>query len=282
MTWWQWSVGLLLLVVVVVLAFTTGTLRSTLAVTRREAEQLRGMVKARVERPNVFSHEVRTPLTLIKGAAELMADESAGALTERQRDFVETIRLNAEQVISLAEDLLTEARIDAQLFELHLERVDLAALVRHTVRDARRIHSARIRLDDRGAQGRSVVADERLLAQAVWNLVNNACRHAGESASVLVGVTIDEGQAIITVSDDGAGMTGSERAGLFEPFSVGGSTSGGTGLGMMITDRIIAQHGGKLLVDTVPDRGTSIFLTIPTGTGEGDHGAFESASSGGG
>jgi len=235
--------------------------RRRLVAAYAETSQVRSLVKERVERPNIFSHEVRTPLTLIRGAAELLAEETPGPLTVRQREFVTTISANAQQVITLAQNMLTEARIDAQLFELTLQEFDLRRLVRETVRDARRVHPSAIRLENAGAP-LLVLADRALLGQALWNLVNNACRHAGDGATVTVSATRGEGQAIIAVADDGAGMSDAERAGLFVPF-VTEPDRGGTGLGMMITDRIVAQHGGRLLVDTAPGRGTTVFFTIP-------------------
>lgn len=244
------------------LAYALLRTRRTLQAARAEADQLRTMVKKRVERPNVFSHEVRTPLTLIKGAAELLAEETPGPLNERQREFVTTIAVNAQQVIGLAQDLLVEARIEAQLFELRLEEVDLRALARGTVRDARQLYPTVIGLESHGPPIR-LLADRTLLGQALWNLLNNACRHAGEDATVTVAVTLGENEAIVAVSDDGGGMSTAERAGLFDGFTVGDSPTAGTGLGMMITERIITQHGGRLLVDTIPDRGTTIFFTLP-------------------
>lgn len=228
-----------------------------------EAERLRNMVKERVERPNVFSHEVRTPLTLIRGAAELLAEETPGPLTERQREFVHTISSNAQQVIALAENLLTEAKIDSQLFDLHLEHIDLRPLVRQAVREARRIHLADIRFDEHN-RPLLVLGDSGLLVQALRNLVTNACTHSGEHAIVRVATTESEGRAIITVSDMCDGMTQGQRESLFDPFVVGESSRAGTGLGMMITQRIVAQHNGNLAVDTVPGHGTTILLTIPT------------------
>lgn len=259
---WGWALVGVLGVACVMLAAWLIWLNRRLRAARAEADQLRVMVKKRLERPNVFSHEVRTPLTLIKGAAELLAEETPGPLTERQREFVSTIGVNAQQVIGLAEDLLAEARIEAQLFELHLERTDLRALVRTTVRDARRIHPTTILLDDHSAPI-TLLADKALLAQALWNLVNNACRHSGEGATVRVAVSAAEGQAIVSVTDDGGGMSADARAALFQPFATQGAHAG-TGLGMMITERIIAEHGGTLLVDTVEGHGTTIFFTIPT------------------
>lgn len=159
--------------------------RRRLSAAGAETEHLRSLVKQRVERPNVFSHEVRTPLTLIRGAAELLAEETSGPLTDRQREFVSTISANAQQVITLAQNMLTEARIDAQLFELSLQDFDLRKLVRDTVRDARRVHAAAIRLENGGVP-LPVLADRALLSQAMWNLVNNSCRHAGDAASITV------------------------------------------------------------------------------------------------
>lgn len=239
-----------------------------LAAARAEADQLRAMVKKKVERPNVFSHEVRTPLTLIRGAAELLAEETPGPLNDRQREFVATIATNAQQVISLAEDLLTEAKIDAQLFELRLERVDLRDLARDTVRDARRLHHAHVRIDDAGGP-LTLLGDRALLTQALWNLVNNACRHARPGTTVTVALASSEGEAIVSVTDEGSGMSAAERDALFEPFASarpadpGAAATGGTGLGMTITERIIAQHGGRVLVDTVPGHGTTVFFTVP-------------------
>lgn len=235
---------------------------------RAEAELLRSLVKKRVERPNVFSHEVRTPLTLIKGAAELLAEQTPGVLNERQREFVATINVNAQQVINLAQDLLAEARIDAELFELRPEAVDIRALVQRTVRDARRLHPTTIRLDNQGGP-LTLLADRQLLTQALWNLVNNACRHAGGDATVTVSVTRGENEVVVSVADDGDGISEAERERIFEPFGVGASEQAGTGLGLSITGRIIAQHGGRLLVDTLPGRGTTMFLCLPTAK-EGD------------
>ncbi|MFT3861587.1 sensor histidine kinase [Micropruina sp.] len=236
-------------------------LRRRLADARAEAEQLRELVRSRLERPHVFSHEVRTPLTLIQGAAELLADEAPGPLNERQREFVTTIGSNAGRVIGLAEDMLTEARLDSPLFNMHVERIDLRQLVRTTVRDARRVHRVPIRMNNTGAP-LVLHGDRQLIGQALWNLVNNSCRHAGADATITVSATRGEGEGILAVSDDGGGMTADERRELFTPF-VRSAESGGSGLGMMITERIIEQHRGRLLVDSIPGRGTTVFVTLP-------------------
>ncbi|WP_116111819.1 sensor histidine kinase [Austwickia chelonae] len=234
---------------------------------RMEADQVAQMLRARLERPSVFSHEVRTPLALIKGATELLAEQTPGPLNERQREFVATIATNAEHVIGMAEDLLTEARMANRLFRLDISAFDLHLLVRETVQSLRRIHSAPLRVI---GQGRPLLihADRGLIRQALFNVINNAARHAGPGVTITVEVTDSQDEVVIAISDDGAGMSEQTRAALFEPFAADSAHRGGTGLGMMITESILQEHGGRVLVDTVDDHGTTIFITLPTSAQE--------------
>lgn len=236
--------------------------RRELAGARAQAAEARSLLAARLERPSVFSHEVRTPLALVKGAAELLLEETPGPLNDRQREFVTTIVFNADQVVGMAENMLTEARMSSRLFQLDVAPVDLRELAQDTVQGLRRIHDTPIRL---AGAGRPVVVegDAGLLRQALVNVVTNAVRHAGPGATVHVDVGDHEGQAVVAVHDDGAGMTEEERSALFEPFAVGDGSHAGTGLGMMITESILAEHRGRVLVDTVSERGTTVFITLP-------------------
>ncbi|GAB79113.1 His Kinase A (phospho-acceptor) domain-containing protein [Austwickia chelonae] len=234
---------------------------------RMEADQVAEILRARLERPSVFSHEVRTPLALIKGATELLAEQTPGPLNERQREFVTTIATNAEHVIGMAEDLLTEARMANRLFRLDTSEFDLHLLVRETVHSLRRIHGAPLRIV---GQGRPLLvrADRGLIRQAFFNVINNAARHAGPGVTITVEVTGGLDEVVIAISDDGAGMTEKERAALFEPFATDSAHRGGTGLGMMITESILREHGGRVLVDTVDEHGTTVFITLPTNAQE--------------
>lgn len=249
-------------VVCLILALSLLRAHRNLTAARADSAALRSMLKKQAARPNTFSHEVRTPLTLIQGAAELLAEQTPGPLNAQQREFVATITDNAARAIELAQTMLAEARIDAQLFELRLESVDLRQLVRQTVRDARNMHGGRaLRFDDAGAPV-TLRGDASLLRQALLNLINNACRHAKVGTAVLVAVSRGEGQAIIAVSDEGTGMSEDERAQAFVPFSTSAGEQG-VGLGLQITERIITEHGGQVLVDTIEGRGTTFFISLP-------------------
>ncbi|ACZ31997.1 histidine kinase [Xylanimonas cellulosilytica DSM 15894] len=224
-----------------------------------EAERLRALAKERADRVSVLAHEIRTPLALVKGAGELLAERTPGALNDIQSTFVETITQNTEAVIAMAEDLLTEARLEADLFTLQLEETDLRHLVRRTVRELRQVNQMSISLDSRGAPV-TVMVDRRLMRQALWNLVTNAGRHAGSAAPVVVRITPGEESVLVAVSDAGRGMDADERRDLFTPFA---PHHRGTGLGLVITRRIVELHGGRVFVDTVARRGTTVLLSVP-------------------
>ena len=261
MMWWTvalCSVVLALIVCAVLLARSQCSLQRT----REELARLRAFHEEQMRRPNVLSHELRTPLTVVRGAAELLLDESAGPLNPDQKRFVQTIAENSNQVIEMASDLLAEASLELDLFNLRLEWTEMRQLVRRCVAQLRRVHTASIRMDNHGAPLRMQV-DPRLMGQAVTNVVNNAARHAGEGVSILVRVTESDETVTVSVSDDGTGMPPQDRALLFTPFATGGSRRPGTGLGMMITQRIVELHGGRILVDTISRKGTTVFLTLP-------------------
>ena len=227
-----------------------------------EKEQLRQMHQDYIAGPAVLSHELRTPLTVVRGAAELLADGSAGPMNEMQLKFAKTIAENSNQVIEMAEDMLAEIRMESDLFNLRLKRVEMRELVRHNVAQLRRFHSAPIRLENHGAPIHMSV-DPRLMGQAIANVINNAARHAGDGVSILVSVQDSDEEVTIAVVDDGRGMTPEEKERLFIPFDTGGSLRPGTGLGMMLTQKILRLHGGTILVDTIASKGTTFYLTIP-------------------
>ena len=251
----SWSLTALLLALLV---RTQRDLKRVLA----EKEQLRQLHQDYIAGPAVLSHELRTPLTVVRGAAELLADGSAGPMNEMQLKFAKTIAENSNQVIEMAEDMLAEIRMESDLFNLRLKRVEMRELVRHNVAQLRRFHSAPIRLENHGAPIHMSV-DPRLMGQAIANVINNAARHAGDGVSILVSVQDSDEDVTIAVVDDGRGMTPEEKERLFIPFDTGGSLRPGTGLGMMLTQKILRLHGGTILVDTIASKGTTFYLTIP-------------------
>lgn len=230
---------------------------------RREMARLEQRVVELDRRPAVVSHEIRTPLTLVRGAAELLAEETPGPLTSTQAMFVSTIADNAQLVIDMAEDVLLAARFEAGSVVVTAEPVDIRAIVATTARHVRRIIGTPIRIDASGGV-LPIVTDERLVRQMVWNLVNNAARHAGAGSAIVVQVRESGGGGCtIAVIDDGKGLTEADLGALFTPFATGSSRRPGSGLGMMIVQQIVAALGGRIMIDSDEGRGTAIIVQLP-------------------
>jgi len=262
MTTWAWAVAALAVLVAVVATIACLRLRRAWQVDRADLRRLQRTAQRNADQISVVSHEIRTPLALMKGAADLLAEGTPGPLTPSQARFVETISKNCHTVIDLAQDLLVQARIDAGMFSLHLQRVDFRSLATSVVNELRLVHSADIALDCPGAPPRAW-ADAKLMRQAIINLINNATVHASDARLITLRVVGTDEQVLVSVSDDGSGMSAEQRQQLFERFSSGRPLRDGTGLGLVITRQIVRMHGGEVYVDTTPTRGTTMMFSVP-------------------
>jgi signal transduction histidine kinase len=240
------------------------------ATATREILRLRDLAVRRADQVSVLSHEIRTPLALIKGSADLLVEETPGPLTDVQRRFVTTISGSAEHVISLAEDLLAQARIEAGLFEVHLRHVELRSYLRGVVRELRQLHDRPIVLDTPGPPAR-VMLDPQLISQLISNLVANSLRHDPDPGNqVTVRGHLSDSDVVIAISDRGKGMTEEQRAQLFERFRSTAALGEGTGIGLFISRHIVELHGGSIHVDTIAQHGTTMLVTFPSGTRDDD------------
>ena len=198
------------------------------------------------------AHELRTPLTALMGEASLLADHLDEMPPESRRP-AELLIADVARLRRLVEDLMEISRFDAGAESVQAEEVDVAALVRATVRA--RGWDDRVRLEGDGLR---VTSDPRRLERIVANLVDNALEHGGSPVSVRVG----EGE--IEVADEGPGIPGEHLPHIFERFyKADASRSGaGTGLGLAIARENAILLGGRLEVASEPGQGTRFTLTL--------------------
>jgi two-component system OmpR family sensor kinase len=221
------------------------------------------------------SHELQTPLTSVRGYAELFrrgaADDPADLRMAMTRIEAEATRMGV-----LVDDLLTLARLD-QGRELRREPVDLVPLARELVADARVVAPDRpIALD---ADGPVVVAgDDPALRQVVGNLIANARVHTPAGTPVAVRVRADDGRAVVEVADRGPGLAPEDAARVFERFYRADPSraraSGGSGLGLSIVAAVAEAHGGSAEVDSTPGEGATFRVVLPLA----GHGGREEAA----
>lgn len=217
----------------------------------------------------ILAHEIRTPLSLIKGAAELLSQESDPHKCER---LVATIGANSTRAIEVAESFLLQAKLNSGSVKLQVSQCDVRGLVRSTAQELRAMSEVPIVVDDPG-DPLVVDGDAQLLRHALWNVLNNAARYAGSDSDIVVGVEESATGVIVTVADYGPGMTSRQRRDMFVPFAQFGqahtqaqsttAVPSGAGLGMAITQKIVQLHRGSVLVDSIADHGTSVLITLP-------------------
>ena len=212
------------------------------------------------------SHEIRNPLTMVAASARLLEDGD-DPLTDQQRKFLAVVLQQSGQAISIADDLLVQARIDAGKFAINPTPTDLVKLVREVVEAMRPIASQRHQqlMLDLPQYMPEVRLDPRAVRQSLSNLLMNAVRHTSEGRTITTRVRDNSSAIVLMVLDDGDGMSKDERRRLFEPFESGDLLGDGTGLGLNITRQLVEAHGGRILVDTRLREGTAIMITLPKG-----------------
>jgi CheY-like chemotaxis protein/two-component sensor histidine kinase len=216
------------------------------------------------------SHELRSPLTSIKGFVELLA-RSPESLSQRQREFVDIILRSTDRLVDLVNDLLDVARIEADRVEINPRPIDVGEAVREVVE----LMGPRIAEKDQqlGVYVAPTVplalADPNRVRQIVANLLTNAHLYTEEGGRIHVGVEPDRAWVQVTVADSGVGMSKEEVGHIFERFyriRDGGRASPGTGLGLSIVKSLVDLHHGQVEVESEPGRGTTFRVLLPAAT----------------
>lgn len=250
--WWVSAIALALGLVAAVGA--SATIARTIARNRRRSQQLH----EQFAEARVLSHEIRTPLAVIVGSAELLSS-AKDALDRDQQGFLQAIVTNSKSLQRLVDDLLAQARIDADLFTVRLETVDYRDLIRRIVDELRVAYPAEILLSNLRAPV-LVEADPGLLRQVLNNLVSNCLRH-GEEQMVLIRVARQEEGVLTVVSDFGPGLQrGRDVNARRHPES--------NGIGLRVVRNIVKSHGGGVFFASTPGFGTSASVYLPQSPSE--------------
>jgi PAS domain S-box-containing protein len=220
---------------------------------------------------SLVSHELKTPLTVIKGYMQVMERYLQQEEWDRERILTTRERLSSqvERLELLVSDILDVSRIQRGRLGLSLEEnMDIVALAQQILA---RFDDAIERKPDHQLR---LVADGAILGcwdplrldQALSNLVSNALKYSPDGGDIELRIRALGGNAIIEISDSGVGISNDERERLFQPFQRGAASSrgtSGTGLGLYITRQIIEQHGGKIQVDSELGAGSTFTITLP-------------------
>jgi signal transduction histidine kinase len=232
-----------------------------------ETEALRAVDQMKSDFLAAMSHDFRSPLTVVRGAVELLLGERPGALTAGQRELAESAERNVRRLEEFTEDLLEMARLEQGAVALEPEDLDVRLLLREIVADHQILAKQRRQWFalDAPADTMKVSADRGRLRQALSNLVGNAIKYAPTGTPINVRAEKRNELFRIAVSDHGPGIPLEERGHMFEKFFRGrgvGSTPG-AGLGLSIARSLVVLHGGTLDYEDTPGGGTTFVVCLP-------------------
>jgi signal transduction histidine kinase len=235
-------------------------------------EQAQAANQAKTEFMSVASHELKIPMTSIKGYAKLLTLGAGGDLNERQKDFLNIISSNVDRMDRLVADLLDVSRIEAGRLRLDMGRVDLHEVIDTVIKAVKaQVEAKQLSLDlTIPASLPAVWGDRDRLIQVVTNLVSNAYKYTPDGGSIFVTVEADEASSShvkVSIRDTGVGITPEDQQKLFTKFFRSDDPRvrdvPGTGLGLSITKSLVEIHGGEIWLESEPDQGTIFTFTLP-------------------
>jgi signal transduction histidine kinase len=236
-----------------------------------ELRRLYGELEAASQHKSEFlanmSHELRTPLNAIIGFSEVLHEQMFGELNERQLAYVTDVLEAGRHLLSLINDVLDLAKIEAGRLELELSEFAVPDVLRSAVS----MHAERASRGDielalsTQPEEITITADERRVRQVVFNLLSNAVKFTPPQGRVDVFAQLDNGRVEIAVADTGPGISAEDLERIFEEFeqTTAGKQVEGTGLGLPLSRKLVELHGGRLWAESEPGKGSTFYFTLP-------------------
>ncbi len=233
---------------------------------------------AKSEFVSLVAHELKNPMSSIKGYADLLAMGAAGPITEMQANFLQTIRANVERMATLVSDLNDQSKIEAGRLRLEFRAVQLSDAISEVVRSAQRqVDEKKQKLELQIPSDLPPVwADRTRLVQILVNLVSNAIKYTPEEGQIVVGAELTENYwdphgaprvVHVWVQDNGIGISPEDQRKIFQKFFRSDDPKAreapGTGLGLNITKSLVEMQGGRIWFQSEYRKGTIFHFTIP-------------------
>jgi signal transduction histidine kinase len=217
---------------------------------------------------SILSHELRAPLTTIKGSSRTLLRHGAALEADTARQLLQDIDQEADRLHRLVDNLLELARAGVDSGALRTEPTAVDVLLRRVVADATpRAGSRRLRVRAPADLPRPAIDPVRI-EQVVRNLIDNAVKFSPASGLIDVSAARGEGAVVVTVKDEGPGVAPEYHERVFERFfrvEREGSTVAGAGLGLAICKRFVELHGGRIELESRPGHGAAFRFTLPLG-----------------
>ncbi|MBU1246440.1 HAMP domain-containing histidine kinase, partial [Patescibacteria group bacterium] len=219
---------------------------------------------------SIASHQLRTPLTVIKGYLSMILEGDFGKVEPKQQDPLNKVYLSGEQMIQLVNDFLSISRIEADRLEFNYEMTNLENMVNNIVDDLKKTIKQKnlsLKYIKSSEQLPLVKIDQEKMRQTIINVIDNAIKYTRQG-NITVSLKMVDGKIQFCVSDSGAGISQDDLPMLFKKFSRGKTISKmyteGTGLGLYVARKMVEAHKGKMWAESEGEnKGSQIYFQLP-------------------
>jgi signal transduction histidine kinase len=215
------------------------------------------------------AHELRGPITVIRGYLDVLDIEIADQLAPDQRELIKRLIVSANRLSGYINNILNTSKYDRRHLIVHLAEESLASIY-DSIRDDMELRASsqnRLLSVDLPADLPTVAADRSSLSEVISNLIDNALKYSNEGGAVALSASTKDNYVVVSVKDNGIGMPGNVVGNLFHKFyrsHRSRETVAGTGIGLYICKAIVESHGGQIGVSSVEGQGSTFTFTVPT------------------
>ena len=243
---------------------------------QRSNDQLRGLDTAKEEFVSMASHQLRTPLTSIKGYISMVLEGDAGRVTKMQRQLLREAFTSSERIVHLINEFLNVSRVQTGKFMIDKRTINLAKIAAqevkalHTTAEARGLRLNFMCTDNSIA----VLADEAKIRQVIMNFIDNALYYSRPDSDIDIALSVKRDVAELTVTDYGIGVPAKQQAKLFTKFfradNARTQRPDGTGVGLYLAKMVIDGHDGRLIFSSKEGRGSTFGFRLPLASEQAD------------
>lgn len=236
---------------------------------RRSNDQLRQADEAKDEFVSMASHQLRTPLTSIKGYISMVLEGDAGKITPMQKKLLGEAFTSSERMVHLIGDFLNVSRLQTGKFVLDKSLINLADLIEEEVDSLKETAKARsLKLQyHKPSRVPSLYIDGGKIHQVIMNFIDNAIYYSTEHTTITVRLAVEDGDVIFEVHDTGIGVPKSEQVRLFTKFfratNARKQRPDGTGIGLFLAKKVIDTHGGSMVFESIEGEGSTFGFRLP-------------------
>lgn len=237
---------------------------------RHSNAQLHKIDEVKDEFLSIASHQLRTPLTSVKGYISLVLDGDAGPVNAQQKHLLNEAFASSQRMVSLIEDFLNMSRLQTGRFALDKRPSDIVAMISDEVNILRSTAESRdltLRFQKAGKLPARITVDESKLRQVVMNFIDNAIYYSHEGGAIDVRLGRKAGKLVFTVEDAGIGVPKAAQARLFSKFYRAGNARkqrpDGTGVGLYLAKKVVMEHGGEIIFSSHEGKGSTFGFSLP-------------------